>query len=127
MWELGYLRCVNIISLGSKRDTNLDDRACVIIYWWKVWCKPVSPFYERYLDDSWDDFYSQDVLRAVTIVGSCEPAFYISNLCLYVIGLEIILLFNKNLLNPTTSWGYSRIKQSPPKAYNVMGKRLKDK
>ena len=75
MWELGYLRCINIISLGSKRDKNLDDGACGIIYWWKVWCKPVSPFYERHLDDSWDNFYPQDILRTVTIVGSCEPAF----------------------------------------------------
>lgn len=127
MWELGYLRCINIISLGSKRDTNLDDGDCGIIYWWKVWCKPVSPFCERCLGDSCDNFYPQDILRTVTIVGSCEPAFYISNLWVFLTGLEIIHLFSKNLLNSAASWGDSWIKWSPPQAYHLMEKRLQDK
>ena len=45
MGEVGYVSCMDIkMSLGSERDTNLDDGVCGVIYRWKVWCKPVSPF-----------------------------------------------------------------------------------
>lgn len=104
------MRHLNIkISLASKRGTNLDDDAYGIIYWWKMWHKPVSPFYERCLECFFNNFYLQDMFRTVTIVGSDGPWFHIHSLFFFLISLEIIHSFNnKKRLNSAACWKESQ-------------------